>query len=205
MNPLSWQTVEKYLSEKTKSGNILALIETEKIFKKVLEKLNFPGKTISQKIKGLKFVLSDYENFLSAQKIYQRIISDLNFEPEQTKIEEILTYYYKAIEEIVNFQKEKQNIILMLKIKSTVYLPSQPRSFLKKFILISVIFFFIIFVLDNTQIGRALVNLLVKISHFIFSWILFAVLLLFGLAIIIIGALFYFENRKKTKITKIEN
>lgn len=203
-NTLSWAKVEQYLAQKTESGNLMALIETEKIFKKVLEKLNFPGKTISQKIKGLKFVLSDYENFLAGREIYQRIISDLNFEPDQTKIEEILAYYYKAIEEIINFQKEKQNIILRLKIKSAVFLPSQPRSFLKKFVLILIIFFFIIFLLDSTKIGRAFAAGLVKISHFIFSWVLFAILILIGLAIIVIGVIFYLESRKKTRITKIE-
>jgi hypothetical protein len=200
---LSWEKVEKYLSEKTVSGAYLAIIETEKIFQKVLEKLNFPGKNIDQKIKGLKFVLSDYGIFLTAHKTYKRIISDLDFELNQKEIEEILTCYYKAIEEIVNFQNKKQNLFLRLKIKFAAYMPKDAKRFLKKSIFGLIIFFFTIFILDSTKAGHTFVSSLVKISHFIFSWVLFAVLLLIGLAIIIIGALFYLESRKRTKVTKI--
>jgi hypothetical protein len=196
----SWERVEKYLAEKTNSGNALAIIETEKIFQKVLEKLNCPGKTIDQKVQSLKSIISNYDELTRVRKIYQNLLTNTGFALEKLDVKKILAIYYMAIEDITKYHTEKQGIIKKTKLYLNTYLPA-PKKLLKNIGIGAIIFFFIIFLLDSTDFGRSLVGSLIVISHFIFSWVLFTVLLVGGIIIIIIGSFFYFESRKKKKST----
>jgi uncharacterized integral membrane protein len=200
---LSWEPVERYLSEKTMAGNSLAIIETEKIFTKVLEKLNFPGKTTDQKVRGLKRVISNFDELLQARKIYQGLISDVGFSLEKLDVKSILTSYYKAIEDITRFYKDKKDPLKKIKIYFNVYFP-RPKKTLKKAILGFILFFFTVFLLDSTNFGKAIVSFFVSIAHFIFSWVLFTVLIIGGVIIIVLGSIFYFESRKKKGKLRIE-
>jgi len=200
----SWETVERFLSEKTNSGNLMALVETEKIFEQVLEKLDFPGKTADEKAEGLKFIIKNFNELKIARKNYHQIISQPNFSLTPEEIEKLLTYYYKAIEQIALWQEKKQNILIKIKIKAATYL-TNPKESLKKAAIFTIAFFFIIFLLDSTKVGRWFVGILVKISHFIFSWLLFAVLLIIGIIIIALGVIIYLDSRKKEKIKSVKN
>lgn len=200
---LSWEPVEQYLSEKTMSGNILAILETEKIFAKVLEKLNVPGKTTDQKASSLKSIISNFSELSQARKIHHALISNIGFNLEKLDTKSILAIYYKAIEDITRFYKEKKDPLKKLKLYLNVYFP-HPKKTLKKIGVGLVLFFFTIFLLDSTNFGRALVSFLVSIAHFIFSWVLFTVLIISGVIIIVLGSIFYFESRKKKTKLRIE-
>ncbi len=202
---LSWENVEKCLAENSTSGNALAIIETEKIFSKVLDKSNFPGKDTNQKILSLKSIISNYNELFRVRKIYAKLIESTSpgFDLENLDIRKILAIYYKAIEDINNFNQEGT---LFKKIR--MYLSSYYLSFknnIKNIGIGTLMFFFIIFILDSTKIGNNIVTLFVAISHFIFSWVLFTILLIGGIIIIIVGSLFYFESRKKKKQLRIED
>lgn len=197
---LTWNRVEKYLSENTESGNALAIIETEKIFQKVIDKLNFPGKSVDQKILSLKAVITNYNEFIRVRKIYQNLLTETDFSLEKIDVKKILSIYYRAIEDITKYHTENKSIIKKLKIYFNTYIPS-PKSLIKNIGLSIIAFFFVIFVLDSTDFGHSLVGSLITISHFIFSWVLFTVLLVGGIIIIIIGSFFYLESRKKKKST----
>lgn len=200
---LSWEPVERYLSEKTMSGNILAIVETEKIFTQVLKKLHFPGKTVDQQVLGLKSIITNFDELLQARKIYKSLISNIGFNLEKLDVKSILTIYYKAIEDITHFYKEKKDPLKKIKLYLDVYLP-YPKQTLKKIGISFILFFFVVFLLDSTSLGRALTSLLVSIAHFIFSWVLFTVLIVGGIIVIVLGSIFYFESRKKKTKLRIE-
>lgn len=197
---LSWENVEKFLHEKTTSGNALAIIETEKIFSKVLEKLKFPGKTIDQKFSNLNPVISNFKELSRVREIYKNLISNTtsDYSLENLDIKKILTIYYKAIEDVTEFHKSKNKLSKKIKIYFNYYKNLITKN-LKKIGLGIIIFFFLVFLLDSTDTGQSLVSFLVSLSHFIFSWVLFTVLLVGGIVIIIIGSFFYFDSRKKKK------
>ena len=203
---LSWGNVEKCLAENSTSGNALAIIETEKIFSKILNKSDFPGKDINQKILNLKSIISNHKELLRVRKIYTKLIESTSpgFDLENLDIRKILAIYYKAIENINNFNQAEGNLLKKIKIRLN-YFYFLLKSNLKKVSIGTLIFFFLIFILDSTKIGNNIVTLFTAISHFIFSWILFTVLLIGGIIIIIVGSIFYFESRKKKKQLRIED
>lgn len=195
---LSWEKVEQHIQEGTSSGNAMALVETEKIFAQVLKKLKFPGKTTDQRTEALKSVITDFNELTQARKIYKSLIGKIDFELENLDIKKILAAYYRAISDISKFHKEKRNFLTNIKLYLNAYFPKPKKTF-KKLGIGLVIFFFIIFLLDSTSFGRSFVSGLVALSHFIFSWVLFTVILIVGVIIIILGSIFYFESRKKKK------
>lgn len=202
---LSWENVEKCLSENSTSGNAMAIIETEKIFSKVLARSKFPGKDVNQKILNLKTVISNYKELLRVRKIYNKLVESTSpgFDLENLDIRKILAIYYKAIEDINEFN-QSSSFFKKIKIQlSNIY--TYTKSNIKKIGITTLVFFFVIFLLDSTNIGNSIANLFITIAHFIFSWLLFTVLLVGGIIIIVVGSIFYFENRKKKKQLRVED
>lgn len=195
---LSWESVEKYLQEKTPAGFIMAIIETEKIFSHILDKLNYPGKNTDEKIENIKQIFSNYKELKLARQTYQKIISEPRIEIRPNETKNILSAYYQAIRDLTRAQRKKKNFIEKAIMRLKQFFP-QPQKTLKKIGFALIIFFFTVFLLDSTELGRSLVKTTVSIAHFIFSWVLLTVLLTAGVIIIILGSLFYFESRKRKK------
>ena len=193
---LSWDRVEKYLREKTFSGNAMALVETEKLFREVIKKLDFPGKDIDKQIKVLRSFFSDYRRLKRAREQEKKILKKINYEISSEDAQKYLSAYYQAINDLIEFKKKKISFWKKMKFYLRLYIPCS-KNFSKKFILTLFIFFLIIFILDSTNFGAVVVDLFVKISHLIFSWVLFVALLIAGIAILVIGTIYYFESRKK--------
>lgn len=201
---LSWEQVEDYVNEKDKGGAAMAVIETEKIFFEVLKKLKLPGKDTDQKVKNAKKLFSNYQSLSLARSVFKKIAYEVGSEIEVADIKEILTAYHEAIRDLTKAQEKKfapQDKFLMF-IKH--YIPN-PQVAIRNVAIGIISFFFLIFVLDSTGAGQAIVSALVKTSHFIFSWVLFTVLLIIGVVIIIIGGILYFESRKKKKRFRIDS
>ncbi len=195
---LSWEKVDKYLQEKTDTGAALALIETEKIFSLVLSKLGYPGKSTDEKVKSAKPFIKNLKDLKLARNIYKKITDEVNAGISSGDIQSVLNAYYQAIRDLTHEAKKKKNVWQKLKLRLRYLIP-RPKRFAKKLAIWFFGFFFIVFLLDTTSFGRGIVEVLVTISHFIFSWILWTVLILLGLAIVILGALFFFSKRKKSR------
>ncbi len=196
---LSWDQVEKYLQEKTAGGDGMALIETDKIFKGVLTKLGFPGKDTDQQVMVLSFVFSDYDNLANTRRHCKKLKEKIDFDISSEDVKKYLSVYYQAIHDLIVFKKGKVSWWRKIKLYLKLYIP-RPKKFSKKFILIIFLFFLSIFVLDSTDFGRIIVDMFVSISHLIFSWVLFVILLIAGIAILVIGTIYYFESRKSKNI-----
>ena len=200
---LNWDRVENYVNEKNKGGAAMAVIETEKIFYEVLKKRNFPGKTTDQRVRTAQHVFGDYQALQLARDVYKKLALEVNAEIEISDLKEILSSYHNAIRDLTKAEENeltpKDKIIMFLR----HYIPA-PRQTLKRAGIGIVVFFFIIFILDSTAVGRSLVSALVKTSHFIFSWVLFTLLLVIGIVIIVVGGVLYFESRKKRGRVKVE-
>ncbi|MDD3887791.1 MAG: hypothetical protein PHN19_03375 [Patescibacteria group bacterium] len=193
---LSWERVEKYLAEKTAGGDLMSLVETEKIFKQIVENFDLPGEDFERKVQALSFVFSEYEDLKQARSAYQKAIEKANFSASNYEIKNDLAFYYQAIKDLVDFEKKKMSAMKKIKLYLSTFLP-KPKVFIKKFVLIFLIFFLIIFLLDATSFGRMIVDLFVSLSHLIFSWVLFVILLIAGIAILAVGTIYYFQGRRK--------
>lgn len=200
---LSWDQVEDYVNEKDKGGAAMAVIETEKIFSEVLKKLKLPGKDTDQRINSAKKLISNMQSLTLARSVYRKIATEVGAEIEVSDLQEILTAYHEAIRDLTKAQEKKftakERFIMFLR----HYVPN-PTKTLRNALIGLVVFFFIVFVLDSTNIGQAIVSAFTATANFIFSWVLFTVLLIIGVVIIIIGGILYFESRRKKKRFRAE-
>ncbi|MFH2105039.1 MAG: hypothetical protein ABII72_02265 [Parcubacteria group bacterium] len=203
-NPaLNWEKVESYVNEKNKGGTAMAIIETEKIFDEVLKRRNFPGKTTDQRVRNARGAFSDYEALQLARDIYKKLALEVSAEIEVIDIKEILSAYHQAIKDLTKIEEKKLTTLDKIVLFFRHYI-SAPRKLLKRIVLGTILFFFIIFILDSTNAGRSVVSALVKAAHFIFSWVLLTVLLILGVVVIVVTGVLYFESRKKRSKLKIE-
>ena len=200
---LNWEKVEAYVNEKDKGGTAMAVIETEKIFDEVLKRRNFPGKTTDQRIHNARGTFSDFEALQLARDVYKKLALEIDAEISVTDIKEVLSAYHQAIKDLTKIEEKELKTLDKVILFVRHYI-NAPRKLLKRAALSVVLFFFIIFILDNTSAGRSVVAVLVKVAHFIFSWVLLTLLLILGVVIIIVGAVLYFESRKKRSKLKIE-
>lgn len=194
-NKTSWQNIEKYLKEKTASGNMMALLEAEKLFKQTMADFDLPGDDIERQIKALNFVFTGISELEKTRSLSRKIISKANFSISSVETIRNLEIYYQAIEDLESFKKKKLTGLKKLRLYSKTFLPA-PKILFRKFILIFFIFFLLIFLLDSTSFGRMLVDFFVTLSHVIFSWVLFVVLLIAGIAILVIGTIYYVQRKR---------
>lgn len=197
---LSWTNVEKYLSEKTRGGSAMALIETEKILEAVLKKLQYPGKNNDSRLIPAKEIIANYEDLAGAREVTGQLKEKLNSEISPEEARETLKAYFEAIRFLSQAPKEKIGLFEKINRRVKRFYPNF-KKILGTSIFGFFVFFLLIYLLDATKLGQSLVDLLTGISHFIFSWILFTFLLVIGILVIVVSTIFYFERRKEKKIT----
>lgn len=192
---LSWKTVHEYIAEKSPSGRLMAIVETDKILQKIINKRAIPGSNIDEQIKNLEPIVENYKELLIARKTYQKIISDIDIKISNNELEKILEYYSKSIQDITTKQKPK-NIFSKTfhKIKNN---SSGTKKILRNAIIAIILFFLAIYLADTTETGKQIWQQLINISHTLFSWVLFTFLIAGGILIALMSTFFYFERKDK--------
>jgi len=191
-----WEIVEKELEKNDISANKVAVMETEKIFKKVLEEKNIPGKDTEDRIKNYKELFQNPDKLKYARAMYKKIVSESGFDISADDTREIIKGYHEAIENLeeTDFNdfsiKEKLNLFLGR------YFYSFPQKS-KKIIAAIIALCLLTFVLTETESGRGVFLHWININNYIFYKIIPTILLLIATAILIVTALFFYKNRKK--------
>ena len=190
-----WNRVDKNLSEGNYSGYKIAIVETEKILLMVLNDKNFPGKDTEEKIEHAKIVLQNPEKLKYSRSMYKRIIQEPGFDVSEADTKEILIGYYDSIASIVKTQEKdiskKERLGLFLQ----RYFGNFPTKS-KKILLMIALSFLIIFILTDTSTGIAITQSITNFTRFLFYTVLFGALKLLAVLVVIIGLLYYLQNRK---------
>ncbi|MDD3190290.1 MAG: hypothetical protein PHI66_01200 [Candidatus Pacebacteria bacterium] len=191
-----WEIVEKELEKNDISANKVAVMETEKIFKKVLEEKNIPGKDTEDRIKNYKELFQNPDKLKYARAMYKKIVSESGFDISADDTREIIKGYHEAIENLeeVDFNdfsiKEKLNLFLGR------YFYSFPQKS-KKIIAAILALCLITFVLTETETGQNAALRWVTINNYLFYKIIPTVLMLIAAVLLVVAALFFYKNRKK--------
>ncbi|MCK4919107.1 MAG: hypothetical protein KAS01_01845 [Candidatus Pacebacteria bacterium] len=190
-----WNRVDENLSEGSYSGYKMAIVETEKILLMVLSDKNFPGKDIEERINNAKIVLQNPEKLNYSRSMYKKIIQEPGFDVSENDTKEILTGYYNSITNIIKTQKKdiskKERLGLFLQ----RYFRNFPKK-AKKIIILITLSFLLIFILTDTSTGIAITQAITDFTRFLFYTVLFNILKILSVAVIIIGLLYFWQNRK---------
>lgn len=191
---VDWSKVEKLFNKNLTESLEMAIIESEKILKKLIEEKKIPGKTIDKKIEALKPFLSNSDKLTYAQRIYKRILKDPDFEIDQKETENVLQAFYQAATDLTGEEAVPITIWDRIRLWVNLLIPD-PRKFARRVILGILSFFLFVLFLADTTPGKKLVQEIVNVAHFIFSWVILAILTAAGIIIVIIVTVFYFESR----------
>ena len=113
-----WEIVEKELKKGDMSANKVAVIETEKIFKKVLREKNLPGKDLESQIRNHKNLFSNPDKLKYSRAMHKKITTEPGFDISEEDTKEIIRGYHEAISDLekINFNdfpiKEKISLFL---------------------------------------------------------------------------------------------
>ncbi len=195
-NELTWQTVEKYLTEKNSGGSAMALIETEKILTRVFNKLKYPGKNNDQNILLAKKIITRHQDLEIARDTVKKIIQEPSKIIAFEETEKLLEAYYQTIRDLTKNQKQARSFSTRLK-SYFLWLKRLPKLSWKQLLFNFILFLLVVWFLNRTSLGRFLVDLAVTLANFVFSWFLLTALLVISILVIVIGSIFFFESRKK--------
>lgn len=193
---LSWAVVESYLKEETKAGAAMALIETEKILNHILERLQYEGKTVDQKLRSAKKDITNYQDLKTARSVTKKIRESLYTQITPPEAREIMKPYLESIRILAKSKRNNSSFLARVSFKVQDTLPSI-KGILKYSIIGFFVFFLAVYLIDTTEFGNTVAQAAVSISHAIFSWVLFTILLVTGATIIGVSTIFYFEKQRK--------
>lgn len=193
-----WKKVEKYLTDKSLAGLIVALIEADKLLGSSLEKQGYPGKTTDDRIKNAKERFSNLNGLLEARQTRNDFLKNKEMNITSLDVEDGIASYQQTLLDLQNGGKSRLGIFERFIILMDYYLPSKWKI-IRKILLYLVIFFVLVLFLADTSLGRFVVSLIVSLTHVIFSWVLAVIFLILAILIVIIASLIYFERRKRKR------
>ena len=188
----NWDLVEAHLAEGTYSGYKSAIIEMEKIFNDVLKSkgINFEGEQLLSKMRGK---ILEPEKLRYARKIYEKIISQRDYNPTYFETRNTVEGYFLAANDIQNFKSQA------FLYKSKLHLLySGAISFLKRFLILAVIVFILSVIITDTNLGRSFARYLIVASKFFVYKVLPKAGIAFGIFIIYLVVL-RIVRRKRIK------
>lgn len=195
-SPIDWSPVEKALEQGGALGYKMAIIETDKIFNKALEKKNFPGETVDKKIQNIQSVFSNMEKLNYARAIHDKIISEPNFEISGEETQHLIGAYYQAIIDITQLRHGALNIFTRIKFNIINLFRYKLVRWARNIILSIILFFIIVIFLNDTLIGKKITSGIVDIAHVV----VYKILLYGGIGIVgilaIIGLVYWWEQKR---------
>lgn len=197
-SPQLWEIVEKELAKQEMSANKIAVIETEKIFQKVLAEKNLPGEDIEEIIKNYKKLFTNPDKIKYARAMYDRIVNEFSFDISEDDTKEIIKGYYKAISDLENADfkdfttQEKIGLFLQRNF------PEVPQKIRKGLIALAIISLST-FLLTETESGQSVAKQLLEINNYIYFKIIPGIFVIIAVLIIIIGGLYAWQNKNKNK------
>jgi len=201
---IDWSSVEKALEQGGALGYKMAVIETEKIFNKVIEEKNIPGDTIDKKIQNIQSVFSNAEKLHYARAIHDKIVSESNFEISEQETQRLISAYYQAIIDITQMRRGALNIFTRIKFKTINLFRYKIVRWIRNIAIALLLFFTIVVVLHDTLVGQKITGIVVEFSQFM----VYKFLAYTGIAIVsilvLIGIVYWWEQKRNRNEITIE-
>lgn len=191
-----WAGVARELEKNDMSANKVAVLETEKIFRKALADRNLPGKSIESKIKDYAYLFSDPDKLRYARAMHRKLLEKIGFDISADDTREIIKGYREAVADLekINFKgwpvREKIDLFLRRHFYS---FPRKSKELFGTLLLASVL----TFIITETETGRSLSERLVKANNYFFYRMIPALVLALATGLIALGILYAYQKRKR--------
>lgn len=195
-----WAEVERAISEHTASGYKMACIEAQKVFYYLLKQKGYPTKNIKQVIAIFGWKLTDKKALVNALEKTELVKNSFDYTLSSFEAEDIVASYARAIKDFSHAKSLSWQRKVGLFWDNYLSFKS---SFAKKMFVSVVLFFVAVKLLSSTAFGQAVVDLLIKVSDFFFSWFLIVVVAAGVLVLVIFGVMTLLD-KNKSKIREIK-
>ena len=189
--------VEADLEEKTESGYKMAILDSDKLLRRILKEKGYPGKDMRKQLFWAGVNLSARPDLKKALKKKDEILNEYDYRLSSFELEDFLNAYRKVIERVSSGDK------LSFRKKMGIYFENY--FFLKnasKLKLLVVVFavFFGIKLLSSTGTGEGISRRIIDLDNLLFDW--FLILMFIGLivGVIVFLSFIYFDKSKKVRI-----
>jgi hypothetical protein len=191
-----WENVRNELLKREMSANKVAVLEMEKIFKKIMEDKNLPGKNLEEQIENYAKLFSNHDKLKYSRAMYKKIVTKPGFDISEDDTKEIIGGYRDAILDLekIDFKKFplKEKIGLFLK-RNFYNFPKKAKMIIVGILVLSVL----TFILTETESGRLISAYLVGINNYFFYKIIPTILIMILICVIAIAAFYAYQNKKK--------
>ncbi|MCX6811133.1 MAG: hypothetical protein NT039_00345 [Candidatus Berkelbacteria bacterium] len=194
---IDWSVIKTYQEEGTISGLLMALLESDKLLNFMLADMGYPGPTIYHKIKSAKERFTNLPGLMKALEIKERVFSRYEEKVTAREVELAVKEYKQAIIDLSsNSDVSPPSLWERMKAYIDYNYVSQPKN-LKNLIIYFLIFFIVIFVLDGTHLGQAIIHSIASYFARFISIIIVIALIILALFITVIGFVVFLERRKE--------
>ena len=201
-----WKSVENYLKKDTDDSIRLAIIESEKVFLKVVNSKGYSAKKKEDRIEAAIKELKNPDGFLKAREKYFKLIEIVGFDigdPYSGK--EVVNSYKEAINDLLfGIIDEKSLSSFKYRFWHIYFYLYSNRRFIKKFFTWFAIIVLVMLFIADTDIGRNIFDLLIEKIHLIIRTILVILLLLFMITFFITFSIILIESKAKKRAKKRE-
>ncbi len=191
----NWVHVESALNEGTVSGYKIAIIETEKIFSKILEEKGFKNSSCSgaTAFKRTKRLFKNDRNIEHAFAMYDKILTYPGFNISMEDTKEIIKSFHDGISDLEKLNGNAKGIFGTFK-KINRKINSFYDGKIKKWLIIFASFCFIVLFLSKVPIGQTLTSKTVLFVEFITFKIVVPVILVLLAFYVLVAGIKYFRR-----------
>jgi hypothetical protein len=98
-----WNKIKKRLLTGVEAEFKLAVIEADILFGDVLARLNYEGKTLTEKIEKKPDSFSDADAIKAADRVYQDLVYDPSYSLEYPQAKEVILVFEKGLKDVQAF------------------------------------------------------------------------------------------------------
>lgn len=191
-----WERVKGELLKPDMSAHKIAVLEAEKIFRQALSDQDLPGKDIEDQLKNYAQLFRNPDKLKYSRAMYKKLTNKLGFDISEADTRDIVQGYREAVSDLVSIDSRSwslsEKVSLFLK-RNFYNFPGKTKRVVATLLVLSLL----TFILTETESGRALFSSWVALNNYVFYKIIPALLILFALSVILIGALYAWQNRNK--------
>jgi len=195
-----WGEVERALKEHTASGYKMACIEAQKVFYYLLRSKGYPTRNMKNVLAIFGWKLSDKKVLQNALEKTELIKNSFEYTLSSFETEDIIAAYAKAIEDFSHAKTLSWQRKVGLFWDNFISIKS---SFSKKLLVGIILFFVLVKLLASTSFGLVVVNAVVAVANFFFSWFL-VVIVGAGILVFVIFGIMTLLEKNKSKIREIK-
>lgn len=191
-----WEAVKAELEKKDESANKMAILEAEKILRQALEDKALPGDDVDDIINDNAAVFSNPDKLHYARAMRLKVVDKPGFDLNQDDTREILKGYHQALLDLEGIDYTKLGMLGRINVFFRRNFHDLPLL-LKRAALSLGTLSLGLFVLTETESGRAFFGQVISANNYIYYTILPN---LFATALIVCAALIVFyvwQNRKR--------